>query len=153
MTVLVSYDCICLLVTVKQEALHCTQSTYHTEGRSRDHPHIHKLKSVQAKNFEHEAYSESGPNYIIFLSFPSMFLAHKAIIRCLPLANTVKLNLTLIPQEGISELVLITVSFQSSCMLTIILGMLSGCEAISDFCRSGHLQSCLFSQAESLFFN
>lgn len=56
-----------------------------------------------------------------------MFLAHKAIIQCLPLADTVKFILTLIPQEGISELVLVTVSFQSPYMLTTIPGMLSGC--------------------------
>lgn len=37
-----------------------------------------------------------------------MFLAHKAIIQCFPLGNTVKFNLTLIPQKGISELVLVS---------------------------------------------
>lgn len=115
---------------------------YHTEGRSGEHSP--PPKAAQATNFKHEAYSESGPNYIIFVNFPSMFLAHKAIIQCLPLASTVKFNLTLIPQEGISQLVLITVSFQSSCMLTIVLGMLSLCEMISIFADAGTYRAVYF---------
>lgn len=38
MTVLENYDCIFLLGIEQQEALHCTDNMYHTEGRSGEHP-------------------------------------------------------------------------------------------------------------------
>lgn len=80
-----------------------------------------------------------------------MFLAHKAITQCLPLANTVKFNLTLIPQEGISELDLITASLQPSCVLTIVLGTLPGCEMIIHFCRSRTCRAVCFPKLRVCF--